>query len=170
MAKDILLIVVLLIGGLALVLAEICTPAFGMLAVGALVCFGVMVYKCFQVPPQPWVGFASILVLLLGLPAYLVWLVRLFPRTPLGRRLMMRKIEPDTGGGVPESRTLKDLLGAEGVATGPLRPSGTVEIDGRRIVASAESGLIAAGTRVKVVKAGGMNVVVRALEEPAKTE
>jgi membrane-bound serine protease (ClpP class) len=56
------------------------------------------------------------------------------------------------------------LLGREGVAETLLRPSGAVRIDDRRIIASAESGLIEKGTAVKVVRVTGNDVVVRRID------
>lgn len=160
---DFFLIVVLIAGGLVLVLAELCTPSFGMLAVASLACFAYAVYKCFLI--HPVLGFLAILVLLVGLPIYLMYLIRFFPKTPLGKRLALRKLKPDTGAGVPEAPRHQEWLGAEGVASSVLRPSGTVTIKGRRVVATAETGFLPAGARVRVVKSTGLNVIVRQIAD-----
>ncbi len=64
------------------------------------------------------------------------------------------------------------LLGLTGIARSDLRPSGIALIDGRRIDVVAESGLIAHGSPVKVVKIDGFRVVVRATppESPVSEE
>lgn len=160
-----ILVAVLLLGGLALIFAEVCTPSFGLLAVGAIVCFALGWYFAFTI--HTVLGIVVVAASLVGLAAYLPWMMRVFPRTPFGRRLVLTRDNKDTSGGVPEAGNFARLLGAEGTATSTLRPTGTVEIEGQRIIASAESGMIPAGARVRVVRAGGMNVVVRATQEPA---
>ena len=47
MTGTILLIVVLFLAAMALFLAEICTPMFGVLGVAGLACLAGMVYLCF---------------------------------------------------------------------------------------------------------------------------
>ena len=168
--SDVLVIVVLIVGGLALILAELCTPAFGTLAVGALVCFVLAVYYTFGLSAV--LGLVLIVALLIGLPIYLMYLIRIFPHTPLGNRLALWKLKAGsgTGTGVPEAEDHADLMGAEGVAASVLRPSGVVTIEGRRIIATAETGFLPAGTRVRVITSTGMNVVVVAIEKPSGHE
>ena len=57
---------------------------------------------------------------------------------------------------------LKELLGKEGVAQTPLRPSGTAVFGERRVDVVSECDLIERGTRIRVVKVEGSRVVVRA--------
>jgi len=164
--SDILLIVILVLGGLALIVAEVCTPAFGTLAVGALACLVTAVYYCFRI--HPMFGFASVLVLLVGLPVYLAYMIKLFPKTPLGKRLALRKVDRTVGAGVPDAAAHADLMGTEGLTLSVLRPSGTVKFGDRRVAGVAESGFLPAGARVRVVKTVGMNVIVRAVEADAE--
>ena len=63
-------------------------------------------------------------------------------------------------GAMPRPET--GLLGLRGVARSDLRPSGIAVIDGKRLDVVAESGLIARGSAVTVVKVDGFRVVVRA--------
>ncbi len=55
----------------------------------------------------------------------------------------------------------KALVGREGVAHSTLRPSGIVMIDGERLDAMAETGMIDEGKRVRVLRTQGYQVVVR---------
>jgi len=52
-------------------------------------------------------------------------------------------------------------VGRTGMAETLLRPSGAIRVDGKRIIALSESGIITKGQPVKVVRAGGSNVIVR---------
>jgi membrane-bound serine protease (ClpP class) len=166
--SDILIIVFLILGGLALILAEIITTFFGTLSLGALACFIYAVYRGFQISPS--VGISLIIALLIGLPIYVVYLVRWLPHTRLGRRLTLGELPAAKG---PQATTEADpatLVGAEGQTLSNLRPSGTVRIGPRRLTARAESGFIPAGAAVKVVSATAFSVVVRPMntQEPAK--
>mgnify|MGYP003435122151 FL=1 len=53
------------------------------------------------------------------------------------------------------------MLHKQGVAITSLRPSGQVEIEAERYDAMAESGLLDAGTAVKVIEISGNILVVR---------
>ena len=134
---------------------------------GAIACFALAVYYCFGV--HPVLGIVVIVLLLTGLPIYLMYAIRLFPKTPLGKRLALRRPDPEAGAGdgVPEADEHPEWIGAEGVTMTVLRPSGTIRIGDKRIVATAEGELIPADTRVRVVKSTGLNVVVRPIEPVA---
>ncbi|MBY0455855.1 MAG: hypothetical protein K2V38_00810, partial [Gemmataceae bacterium] len=57
------------------------------------------------------------------------------------------------------------LKGRTGRTVSPMRPSGTVEIDGKRVDAMTEGGMLDAGVWVRCVDVKAGKVVVRALEE-----
>jgi membrane-bound serine protease (ClpP class) len=59
------------------------------------------------------------------------------------------------------SEDLDGLVGAEGVATTVLRPSGTARIEGRRVDVVARGEMIESGAAVKVVEVTGNRVVVK---------
>jgi membrane-bound serine protease (ClpP class) len=98
------------------------------------------------------------------IPAYMVLLVKLLPRSPLGRRIFLGRAPKAEAEATPEADRHESLVGQEGVAETTLRPSGAIRIGGRRVIATAETGLIEQGAAVRVVRAVGMNVVVRRAE------
>ena len=55
------------------------------------------------------------------------------------------------------------LIGAEGVVLTDLRPVGVIQVDGQRFDALSETGLIRAGSRVKVTKIDSNQVKVRGI-------
>ena len=57
------------------------------------------------------------------------------------------------------------LVGKEGVAFTPLRPSGTGVIDGRRVNVAADGEYIEKDSPIKVVEVEGNRVVVRKVDE-----
>jgi len=58
-----------------------------------------------------------------------------------------------------------DLVGKRGKALSLLRPSGTVEIDGRRVSVITAGAFIPAGASVEVVSVEGSRVVVKAVSD-----
>jgi membrane-bound serine protease (ClpP class) len=71
------------------------------------------------------------------------------------------------GGAARLSEGRRGVLGRIGVATSPLRPTGTAEIDGSRLSVSTEGEYIAAGSYVRVVAKDSKQYFVR-LAEPTE--
>ncbi|WP_437586025.1 NfeD family protein [Sorangium sp. So ce1000] len=90
---------------------------------------------------------------------------RIAPRTRLGRRFVLSTaIRGVAVGGHPGgTATLASLVDRLGTAATDLRPSGKVALDGRRVEALSELGYVEAGARVRVIRAEGGRVVVRAI-------
>ena len=163
MAGTIMLIVVLLLAAMALIVVEICTPFFGMLGAVALGCVAWAVYLGWSTFGGV-VGLVMVMAAIVALPIYIVTAVKVLPKTPLGRRLFLARKRSSAGEGTPEAEDLADLVGRTTMAETTLRPSGTIRIDHRRIIAQAESGMIEKGDQVKVIRAAGTHVVVRKAE------
>ena len=162
MIQTILLIIVLILAALALIVVEICTPTFGVLGVAALGCLIGAAYAAFTISPV--FGFVLIAVFVVGMPVFLYWAVKVIPNTPFGQRLALRRKPAACGEGTPEADGLARLVGIETTADTVLRPSGTVRVEGRRIVAQAESDFIEKGAKVKIIRAAGTHVIVREVE------
>ncbi|HQL74126.1 MAG: hypothetical protein BWX88_00045 [Planctomycetes bacterium ADurb.Bin126] len=172
METTIILIAVLVLGAMALVVAEICTPTFGVLALAAL---GALVWAvCLAFMLNATFGIGLIVVLLIGMPVFIYYAVQILPKTPLGRHLALRKAQAPAGQGTPEGERLQQFVGRSAQAETILRPSGTIRIDDQRVVAQSESGLIQKGEWVTVLRACGTYVLVRKVggpaAEPARTE
>jgi membrane-bound serine protease (ClpP class) len=161
------LIIVLLVAAMLLIVVEICTPTFGILGVTAVGCVAWAVYLCWTI--HPTLGIVALIGGLIGLPVYIAMAIKIIPQTALGKRLGLEKKKAEPGSGTPESSSLKELVGRETYADTVLRPSGTIRVDGRRIVAQAESGMIEKGTLVRIVRSGGNYVVVRPAEQQPAT-
>jgi len=162
MGETIAIIIALIFAALVLLLLEILTPSFGVLAAMAIAALAAAVYFGFTI--HSTLGVVMILAMLVGIPVYLVYLVKVLPKTPLGRRLFLRNRKASPGEGTPEAVHLLALVGKTGTAETLLRPSGSVRIDGQRVDAIAESGMIEKDTPVKVIRARGTDVIVRVAE------
>lgn len=164
----ILLIVLLILAALVISLFEILTPSFGILGALALGCIGLAVYLAWGLSQT--FGIVLIVATVVAAPFYLVFLIRWLPTTALGQRVFLKRIEVGVGEGTPEAEALEAMIGKTGTAETLLRPSGAIRVDGKRVVALSESGMIDKGQTVKVIKAGLANVTVRLAEIDENTE
>lgn len=115
-------------------------------------------------------GLASLLSLLVLAPSAMAFALRVWPNTPIGRRMILGdplEAETETIERVEADRAERDrraaLLHQEGVAITDLRPGGTVRIGKDRYDALAEGRVIEAGRKVRVVGFESGQVKVRAV-------
>lgn len=163
MIGKVVLMLAMVAAGMVLFFLEIVTPTFGLLVAIGLAALGAAVWAAFTI--SSLFGLIMVVVLILIIPAYIVFLVRLLPKTPLGRRLFLKSSPDATGDAAPQFQTHEALVGREGVAESMLRPSGAIRVEGRRIIAVAESGTVEKGAKVLVIRASGSNVTVREITE-----
>jgi membrane-bound ClpP family serine protease len=149
-----------LLAGLALLIVEVFIPSGGMIGFLAVGLLGVGVWNAFAFSTTA--GLLAVLALLLLLPVVFAVAVYLMPRTPLGRWMFLRPPEPDeVEPERPAGSRLDHLVGQFGRTITPLRPSGVVDFDGRRLDGLAEEGLIPPGTLVRAIHVRGGSLVVR---------
>ena len=86
------------------------------------------------------------------------------------RFVLSANLRQDEQAAARESEQRAGYLGREGVAITPLRPTGVIEIEDRRIEVSTEGEFIAAGSRVRVVAMDRRRFFVRlaSAELPAR--
>lgn len=112
----------------------------------------------------------------LGLVAVLTptifWLaIKVFPSTPMGRNIILTEgtTEEDMQRRLherhAEAQAIGSLIGAQGKALTGLRPGGTIRLDGEDIEAFAETGIIAAGTKVVITSVNGRQIRVMPVDE-----
>ena len=156
--------------GLALLFLclEVFLPSGGLVGVVALVCLGLGLWNAFQTSLR--LGLIFVLVDFVAVPVTVVAALRLWVRSPLGRGFALappRPVEFEVSHG---EHAAEDLVGSVGRAMTPLHPCGHVLVGGRRHDGMAESGLIAEGTRVRVVRVRSGQFIVRSIEPTAAEE
>jgi len=158
-------ILLLVLGG-GFALLEVFFPSAGLLAFFAgasLVAAVVMGY--FQ---EPRIGIAVLVAEIIGLPVLLVLAFKYWPKTAMGKRVLLTAPEdvlPDD----PDRERLKGLIGRVGRAKSKMLLSGVITIDGHSIDAVSESMPFEVGQPGQVVQVRGHRVVVRPIEEDAAT-
>jgi membrane-bound ClpP family serine protease len=155
--------IVCMAAGLGLLVIEVFIPSGGLIGFLALGLLGVSLWQAFSVSTTVGFGFLAALVVLVPLTAALA--LHLFPKTPMGRWLLLKPPTPDEVAPEPSGPRLEHLIGQFGRALTPLRPSGLVDFDGRRLDGLAEEGLIPRGALVRAVQIRGGQLVVRPASE-----
>ena len=149
------LVIGLMVAGLILLAIEIFVlPGFGVvgvLGVGAAIGSTYLAYV--ELSPT----FAAIAVAA-GVVSGLV-MMWLLPKTRLGRSMVLTTQTLGTSA----NPDLVLLVDREGVALTPLRPSGSIEIDGQPVDVVTDGEYIERGSRVRVVLVEGHRVVVESI-------
>lgn len=146
--------ILLAIAGLVLLVAEFYLPTYGVLGIlGGAFLLGAVGF-CFVI--DRYLGVATLLGGLLAAPFVTAAMIKLWPRTPMARKMMLPPVDsrPDP---------LPFHMGQVGVAVSELRPMGECEFDGRRVEAISECGVVPAGSRVKVMGADRRRPLVRVI-------
>lgn len=155
--------------GLALVILEVFVPSGGVLGFFSVLAIVAGVVMAF-VQQGPAVGMLVLAATVVAVPIALAVAFRIFPLTPLGRRVIAAP--PDRGAVVPDAERrdlLRSLMGNAGRATSDLLPWGEVEVDGATYEAMSESGPISSGCEVEVVGVQAGGLVVRGVVSPPPT-
>jgi membrane-bound serine protease (ClpP class) len=139
-----LLALILFLGGVILLIAEVLLPTHGLLGVLGLASIAGTAVSLYFV--DEWLGLASLAILVLSSPFWFMLAMRIWPRTWVGRRLVLTATVS-----VPEDQKQQLQLGTMGIALTEMRPMGECEFGGLRVQARSQLNIIAAGTRVKIV-------------------
>jgi len=90
-------------------------------------------------------------------------------KTGVGRGLFLEATQSDEAGYTNQASDLS-LIGEIGVVLTALRPSGTIEVEGKRIDAVSDGNFIDEGALVQITEVHGNRVVVEAAPETDGTE
>lgn len=151
--------IILLILGIVLIVIEIFAPGgiLGFIGIGAIV--GAL----FMSSNDPGHMAMSIAIALI---ASIIVAVVLFKTIGLEKGVFRHVILQDstaTEQGYVSSVNRSELVGKEGIAVTPLRPSGAAEFEGERLDVVSEGAFIDVGSPIKIIKVEGSRHVVRKL-------
>jgi membrane-bound serine protease (ClpP class) len=150
----------LLLLGLFFIVLELFVPSGGVLALLAGASVLASIYVGFTHGLS--YGLISVLLALVFVPAIILLMIKMWPRTPLGRLIFLR---PPSGDDevLPmdeEYRERKGLVGKFGVAKSKMLPSGAVVIEGRTYDAVSRGNPIEPGETIRVISVTGNRIVV----------
>lgn len=145
--------------GIGLLVLEIFIPSHGALTISGLACLVGGVWFAFR--GGDLAGYVSVLVAVVLVPSLAIVAVKVWHRTPLGRKISPpnpKLTQEDAGVRIDQ---LRPLIGSVGRSLTPLRPVGTCEFNGQRIECMAEMGIIEASRPVRAVRIEGRALVVQ---------
>ena len=164
-------IILFLLGIILLVVEIFLIPGFGVTGISGIILMIsalILSRQEFVIPRVPWqwdiflrnlrnigFGFVGSLVLL-GV------LLRIFPRTPGLKRLILESSQETTAGYTVQSLEASAVLaGRRGTAVTALRPAGKADFDGEVLVVETDGEFIEPGSLVEVFEISGNRILVR---------
>jgi membrane-bound ClpP family serine protease len=151
--------------GLLLLIVEVFIPSGGFIGLCSIVCLILSLWYAFA--ESTTTGAMFMLVDLVALPLTAALAFSLWSRSPLGRKFFLNPPTPEEIEVSHADHHLDHLVGLEGRTLTPLRPSGHLEIDGRRVDGLAEEGFLPAGTLVQAIRVRSGQLIVRGVLDPA---
>jgi membrane-bound serine protease (ClpP class) len=159
--------ILMFIVGIGLILLEIFViPGFGIAGISGIILVIVSLFLSL-VGSHPFIDFEIVSRAIIQLAASLFTafvlifiLAKFLPKTSAFQRFVLADAEK-TDIGFSSHIHNKDLIGEEGIALTTLRPSGTAEINGKRVDVVTESSYVEKGKKIKVIAAEGMRIVVK---------
>lgn len=161
--------IILLLVGIAILIAEFFIPSSGFLGILAtLAIIGAIVLGFMH---SFTAGTLVLLSAVVIVPVILLAAIKYWPETPMGRLILVKppthqdEVLPATDA----YRKLPELIGHRGRAKTEMLPGGTVEIQGKRYDAVSEGMGIEAGETVIVVRIETQRLVVRPDDGPVES-
>lgn len=153
--------IILFIIGIVLIFAEFFLPGGIAGIIGLALIIGSILLAGGNVVNMGISIFIALIVAILGM----VIIVKFFGKKINMFNKMILTDATDTEHGYVSNVNRVELLGKLGKSMTPLRPSGTIMLEGERIDAVTEGGYVDSGKVVKVIKVEGSRIVVREARE-----
>lgn len=155
--------VALLAISVLILIIELFVPSGGMLGVTAAVVAVAGVVCLWRHDTTSGIT-GTLAVLVLG-PLAFMFMLKIWPQTPMGRRLINAPTEEEQMAQRQSEEQQKSerlaLIGKEGTALTDLRPVGLVEINGQRHEVLSETHFVPTGSKVRVTHADLAQIKVR---------
>lgn len=152
--------IICFLAAIILYVIEMFMPGFGVAGILGTCCFVAVIVMQFvgnTVTAALWVSG----VLLVILTVALVLVLRSFQKGKLAKSRFVLHDRIAASSSPVSAEADASLVGRSAVAVTPLRPSGIVELDGKRLNVETYGNFIAAGTSVTIVAVEGFNVYVQ---------
>ncbi|TNE68567.1 nodulation protein NfeD [bacterium] len=158
-------IVLFIVGVILLILEIFVIPGFGVAGISGITLIILSLGAAlvgnigFQFPALSQLGSAIwtlSITLIIGI-ALISSLAKYLPSNPYFKRLVLEDVSANN---VADHQSELELLGLIGTAVSPLRPSGTIQIDGKKLTVVSDGEFIDAGTQVEIVSSVGNRIIV----------
>ncbi|MEM9943113.1 MAG: NfeD family protein [Planctomycetota bacterium] len=161
----------LFLGGLVVIGLELFLPSAGILGITAATLIVSAIVVGFSDSLAS--GAMMMLLTLVSVPLLLAFLVKVWPHTPLGRRILLKDLTTEDV--MPKSshyekRSDDSLIGRIGKAKTKMLPSGIVVIDGEKFDAVSQGFAIEPGDAVKVIDVKEHRIYVEPFDGESEDE
>ncbi len=154
---------ILMLLGLATICLELFVPSAGLLGILAAVLIISSIIVAFFNSVQA--GAIMILATCVMLPVFVIIALKVWPSTPIGRRVLIGRVKEEevlpTG---EHYENLKKMVGRRGIAKTKMLPSGMVVIEGEKYDAVSEGLAIDPGDSIQVVAVRTNKIIVRKVD------
>ena len=137
---------------------------FGVLSVGLLITSIVFSFQVGIVFGSLYTFFVCLFV-----PVFLWYALRMWPKTWIGRQILLT---PETDPALCPNEnllTLKQLVGKQGLAKSKMLLGGLIEIEGNRYSAVSDAEPIESGEPISIIRIEGTSIIVRKISVMAST-
>ncbi len=150
----------LMVAGLIAIIIEFFVPAGGLVGIlGLASIIGGVVYAFINYGTT--IGSIFLFVALIAVPLIIVIYFKVFPRTFIGKWLILGEAQNrEKGYATYTEEKYADLIGKEGVAMTVLRPAGRALIDNKKYSVVTAGDYIEAERKIKVLKVEGSRIIV----------
>lgn len=148
--------------GVGVVLLELFVPSAGVLGIVAAILFisGIATGYFHSV----WLGTTMLGLIACCLPLLFMLMVKIWPSTPLGRRILIGRMKEEEVMPVGEEYEHEKLIGQKGIAKTKMLPSGMIKIGDQTYDAVSDGFAIEAGTEIKVVAIKMNRILVQPID------
>ena len=148
--------------GLLLLLAEIFfIPGFGLAGISGIAAILASIFLTFGNIVQ---ATYSILIAMGVSVIGFFLLIKYIPSTRTWRKFVLSTEQKKELGYTVGTKDLKRLTGKEGIAITPLRPSGIVEVNGKKLNALTRGEYVDSNTKIKIISVEGNKIVIEAVD------
>ncbi|MCR1897854.1 ATP-dependent Clp protease proteolytic subunit [Irregularibacter muris] len=154
------MIMVLFLLGLVFLLVEIFVPGFGIPGILGMILLVSSIIMASSSLEQAIISL--IITAILTLIAFFV-LIKFMPKNKFFDKLTL-PTSLDTVSGYVGSENFKEYKDKTGVSVTPLRPSGSILVEGRKLDAVSENAFIEKGEKIHIIKTEGRRIIVRKID------
>ncbi|MHC2995311.1 MAG: ATP-dependent Clp protease proteolytic subunit [Candidatus Atribacteria bacterium] len=159
--------IILFLIGFFLLLAELfLIPGFGLAGIGGIIAIIASIFITFGDIIQA--TYSILIALGLSIAGFFL-LIRFIPSTRAWRKFILFTQQEKELGYTVGTKDLKRLIGKEGIAITPLRPSGIVEVNGKKLNVITRGEYIESNTKIRIISVEGNKIVVETVDVTYKT-
>lgn len=155
--------VILFVSGLVFLIIELYIPGFGFFGISGIV---MLILGIIFAAPTLGQGILSLAIAIAAIAVLIPILYKLLGGPRLFKRLVLQESETVEKDSVNRGNSaLLDIAGKTGKTITPLRPAGTILMEGKRLDAISDGSYLPSGVKIRVTEVQGNKIVVTAENE-----